>query len=89
MSTSPSCFACLAEPPGTPPLLLQSSPETILYLLEVRAQAGESRNVPRAKTRHGKRVCAWSLLLTSFIAVRAVELHMGFQQGVPSFVPIY
>lgn len=87
--TSPSCSTCLSEPPGTLPLLLQSGSETILHLLEVKTQAGESRNVPRARTRHGERVRAWSLLLISSVAVGAVELHMGFQRGVPSFVPVY
>ena len=60
-----------AEHPETPPLLLWSGSEIVPQLLEVRAHAGEARNVPRAKPRHGERLCAWPLLLISFIAAES------------------
>lgn len=46
---------------------------------------GGPRNVPRAKTHRGERVCAWALVLISFVAVESSRAAHDGSAGCPVF----
>lgn len=46
---------------------------------------GGPRNVPRAKTRRGERVCAWALVLISFVAAESSRAAHDGSAGCPVF----